>query len=299
MKKTTQLRKLIEQEGIIVSPGIYDCLSAKLAESAGFKMVGITGAGLAASLLGYPDVGITSMAEVLNQTRNIVKSVDIPVFADCDTGYGNPLNVYRTIQEFEDAGVAGLFMEDQTYPKRCGHFEGKQLISTEEMVKKIDAALDARRDPDLVIMARTDARAVYGLDAAIERANAYVEAGVDMIFIEAPRTVEELQRVAKAVEVPSMANMVEGGKTPIVSVQDLEKMGFKFASFSGSAQKIALSAMQELFNCLKTTGRLDDVLEKIASATTSGPRLLPAIKKSLGEWVRRSAQRPTATQTTM
>ena len=265
MKKTTQLRKLIEQEGIIVSPGIYDCLSAKLAESAGFKMVGITGAGLAASLLGYPDVGITSMAEVLNQTRNIVKSVDIPVFADCDTGYGNPLNVYRTIQEFEDAGVAGLFMEDQTYPKRCGHFEGKQLISTEEMVKKIDAALDARRDPDLVIMARTDARAVYGLDAAIERANAYVEAGVDMIFIEAPRTVEELQRVAKAVEVPSMANMVEGGKTPIVSVQDLEKMGFKFASFSGSAQKIALSAMQELFNCLKTTGRLDDVLEKIAS----------------------------------
>lgn len=265
MKKTTRLRKLIDQEGIIVSPGVYDCLSAKLAERTGFKMIGITGAGLAASLLGYPDVGITSMAEVLNQTRNIVKSVDIPVFADCDTGYGNALNVYRTIQEFEDAGVAGLFMEDQKYPKRCGHFEGKQLISTEEMVKKIEAALDARRDSDLVIMARTDARAVYGLDAAIERANAYVEAGVDMIFIEAPRTVEELQRVAKAVEVPSMANMVEGGKTPIVSVQDLEEMGFKFASFSGSAQKIALGAMQELFNCLKTTGRLDDVIGRIPS----------------------------------
>ena len=265
MKKTTQLRKLIEQEGIIVSPGIYDCLSAKLAESIGFKMVGITGAGLAASLLGYPDVGITSMAEVLNQTRNIVKSVDIPVFADCDTGFGSPLNVYRTIQEFEDAGVAGLFMEDQTYPKRCGHFEGKQLISTQEMVKKIEAALDARKDPDLVIMARTDARAVYGLDAAIERAQAYVAAGVDMIFIEAPQTVEELQRVAKAVDVPSMANMVEGGKTPVVSVQELEEMGFKFASFSGSAQKIALSAMQELFECLKTTGRLDGVLDKIAS----------------------------------
>ena len=265
MKKTVQLRKLIEQEGIIVSPGIYDCLSAKLAESTGFKMVGITGAGLAASLLGYPDVGITSMAEVLNQTRNIVKSVDIPVFADCDTGFGNPLNVYRTIQEFEDAGVAGLFIEDQTYPKRCGHFEGKQLISTEEMVKKIEAALDARKDPDLVIMARTDARAVYGLDAAIERAQAYVEAGVDMIFIEAPRTVEELQTVAKTVDVPSMANMVEGGKTPIVSVHELEEMGFKFASFSGSAQKIALSAMQELFECLKTSGGLDGVLDRIAS----------------------------------
>jgi len=265
MKKTTQLRKLIEQEGIIVSPGIYDCLSAKLAESTGFKMVGITGAGLAASLLGYPDVGITSMAEVLSQTRNIVKSVDIPVFADCDTGFGNPLNVYRTIQEFEDAGVAGLFIEDQTYPKRCGHFEGKQLISTDEMVKKIEAALDARKDPDLVIMARTDARAVYGLDAAIERAQAYVEAGVDMIFIEAPQTVEELRTVAKAVDVPSMANMVEGGKTPIVSVQELEEMGFKFASFSGSAQKIALSAMQELFECLKTSGGLDGVLDRIAS----------------------------------
>lgn len=265
MKKTTQLRKLIEQEGIIISPGIYDCLSAKLAESAGFKMVGITGAGLAASLLGFPDVGITSMAEVLNQTRNIVKSVDIPVFADCDTGFGNPLNVYRTIQEFEDAGVAGLFIEDQTYPKKCGHFEGKQLISTQEMVKKIEAALDARRDPDLVIMARTDARAVYGLDTAIERARAYVAAGVDMIFIEAPQTVEELQKVAKAVDVPSMANMVEGGKTPVVSVQELEKMGFKFASFSGSAQKIALSAMQELFECLKTTGNLDGVLDRIAS----------------------------------
>ena len=264
-KKTTQLRKLIEQEGIIVSPGIYDCLSAKLAESAGFKMVGITGAGLASSLLGFPDVGITSMAEVLNQTRNIVKSVDIPVFADCDTGFGNPLNVFRTVQEFEDAGVAGLFIEDQTYPKRCGHFEGKQLISTDEMVKKIEAALDARKDPDLVIMARTDARAVYGLDAAIERAQAYVEAGIDMIFIEAPRTVEELQTVAKAVDVPSMANMVEGGKTPIVSVQELEEMGFKFASFSGSAQKIALSAMQELFECLKTTGGLDGVLDRIAS----------------------------------
>jgi len=265
MKKTTQLRKLIEQEGIIISPGIYDCLSAKMAESAGFKMVGITGAGLAASLLGYPDVGITSMAEVLNQSRNIVKSVDIPVFADCDTGFGNPLNVYRTIQEFEDAGVAGLFIEDQKYPKRCGHFEGKQLISTQEMVKKIEAARDARKDPDLVIMARTDARAVFGLDAAIERAKAYVEAGVDMIFIEAPQTVEELRIVAKAVDVPSMANMVEGGKTPIVSVQELEEMGFKFASFSGSAQKIALSAMQELFECLKTTGRLDGVLDKIAS----------------------------------
>jgi 2,3-dimethylmalate lyase len=265
MKKTTSLKRLLEQEGIIVAPGVYDCLSARVAESVGFKMVMVTGAGLAASILGYPDVGITSMAEVLNQTRNIVNSVDIPVFADCDTGFGNALNVYRTIQAFEDAGVAALFIEDQTYPKRCGHFEHKQLIPTQEMVKKIEAACDARRDPDLVIMARTDARAVYGLDAAIERAHAYVKAGADMIFIEAPQTVEELRKVARAVDVPSLANMVEGGKTPIVSVPDLETMGFKMASFSGSAQKIALSAMRELFECLKNTGRLDGVMDRIAS----------------------------------
>lgn len=264
MRKTTELRKLIEQHGIIVSPGAYDCLSAKLVEQAGFKMVSATGAGVAASILGYPDVGLTTMSEVLNQTRNIVKSVNIPVFADCDTGYGNPINVYRTIQEFEDAGVAGLFIEDQAAPKRCGHFEGKHLISKEEMVKKIEAALDARTDPDLVIMARTDARDVYGLDAAIECAGAYVEAGVDMIYIESPRTVEELRKVAKAVDVPTMANIVEGGKTPLVSVQELEEMGFKFASFSGSAQRIAMRAIQRLLGTLKTTGSLDGVLEEIA-----------------------------------
>ena len=263
MKKTSQLRQLLAQKGIIVCPGVYDCLSAKLAEKAGFQMVLITGAGVAASILGYPDVGITTMTEVLTQTRNIVRSIDIPVFADCDTGYGNPLNVYRTIQEFEDAGVAGLFLEDQTSPKRCGHFEGKQLISQGEMIKKIEAALDARRDPDLVIMARTDARAVSGLDAAIERARAYVKAGADMIFIEAPQSVEELRKVGRSVDVPTMANLVEGGKTPIVSVRELEEMGFKFASFSGSAQKMAIRAMQELFDTLKNTGALDRVMNKI------------------------------------
>jgi methylisocitrate lyase len=265
MKTTTQLRKLIKKKGIIVAPGVYDCISARLAEKAGFELVTITGAGITASVLGYPDMGLITMTEVLNQVRNIVKSVHIPVFADCDTGYGNPLNVYRTVQEFEDAGVAGLFIEDQVFPKRCGHFEGKHLIPTEEMVKKIEAALDARKDPDLVIMARTDARAIYGLNKAIERARVYVKAGADIIFIEAPQTVEELRKVAKSVNVPTMANMVEGGKTPLVSVQELEEMGFKFVVFSGSAQKIAIRAMQELFCTLKATGRLDSILNKIAS----------------------------------
>ena len=265
MKKTTQFRKLLGQKGILVLPGVYDCISAKIAEQAGFKAAGVTGAGLAASVLGYPDVGLTTMSEVLTQTRNMVRAVNIPIFADCDTGYGNPLNVYRTIQEFEDAGVGGLFIEDQIWPKRCGHFEKKQLISKEDMIQKIKAALDARRDPDLVIMARTDARAVYGLDEAIGRARAYVEAGADMIFIEAPQSVEELRKVAKSVNVPTFANMVEGGKTPILSVKELEEMGFKVASFSGSAQKMAIRAMRELLNGLKATGRLGDFVDKIAT----------------------------------
>ena len=265
MKKTTQFRRLLEQKEILVLPGVYDCISVKLVEQAGFKAAAVTGAGLAASVLGYPDVGLTTMSEVLTQTRNMVRAVNIPIFADCDTGYGNPLNVYRTIQEFEEAGVGGLFIEDQIWPKRCGHFEKKQLISKEDMIQKIKAALDARRDPDLVIMARTDARAVYGLDEAIARARAYVEAGADMIFIEAPQSVEELRKIAKSVNVPTFANMVEGGKTPILSVKELEEMGFKVASFSGSAQKMAIRAMSELLNGLKTTGRLGDFVDKIAT----------------------------------
>ena len=265
MKKTTQLRNLLSQEGIIIVPGVYDCLSAKLAEQAGFQMVGLTGAGLVASLLGLPDVGLATMSEILCQTRNIVKSVNIPVMADCDTGYGNVLNVIRTVQEFEEAGVGGLFIEDQTFPKKCGHFEGKQLISQEEMIKKIEAALDARRDPDLVVMARTDARAVLGMDEAVKRAKAYAEAGVDMIFIEAPQSVEDLQAAARAVNLPSMANLVEGGKTPLVPVAELEKMGFKAASFSGSAQRMAIKAMQDCFATLKSKRNLDDVSDKITN----------------------------------
>ena len=265
MSKRKKLRKLIRAKGIVVLPGVYDCLSAKLAEEAGFKAVLVTGAGVVASILGYPDFGLITMTEVLNQTRSIARSVDIPVFADCDTGYGNPINVFRTVREFESAGVAGLFIEDQIFPKRCGHFEKKLLISKEEMVKKIEAAVDARTDPDLILMARTDARAVYGLDAAIERAEAYVAAGADMIFVEAPQSVDELKRIPKSVKVPTMANMVEGGKTPLVSIRDLEEMGFKFASFSGSAQKIAIAAMRDLFKTLKDTGRLDSILDRIVS----------------------------------
>ncbi len=265
MKKTTVLRELIKNEDIVVLPGVYDCLSAKLAEEAGFQAVLLTGAGISASLLGYPDFGLISMSEVLNHTKNIVGSVNIPVFADCDTGFGNPINVYRTIKEFEGAGVAGLFIEDQIFPKRCGHFNKKQVVSREEMVKKIEAALDARVDPDLVIMARIDARAVYGIEEAIERANVYAQAGADMVFVEAPETLDELRMIPKSVKAPAMVNLVEGGKTPLLSVEALREMGFKFASFSGSAQKTALKAMRDLFATLKATGSLDNALENIVS----------------------------------
>lgn len=265
MKNTTILRRLIQDRKTLVLPGVYDCLSAKLAEEAGFEVLLLTGAGIVASVLGLPDFGLITMTEVLNQTRNIVRSVNIPVFADCDTGYGNPVNVYRTIKEFEAAGVAGLFIEDQAFPKRCGHFERKQIISKEEMCKKLEAAVDARTDPDLVIMARTDARFSLGLDQAIERGVAYARAGADMVFVEAPQAIEELRKIPPSIPVPTMTNMVEGGKTPLVSIPELEEMGFKFVSFSGSAQKIAIGAMKELFGILKNTGRLDDALCRIVS----------------------------------
>ncbi len=265
MKKTTLLRELMKSEDIIVLPGVYDCLSAKLAEEAGFKAVLITGAGISASLLGYPDFGLISMSEVLNHTRNIVKSVNIPVFADCNTGFGNPINVYRTIKEFENAGVAGLFIEDQVFPKRCGHFDKKQVVSREEMVKKIEAAVDTRIDQDLVIMARCDARAVYGIREAIERANAYVDAGADMVFVEAPETLDELRMIPELAKAPAMVNLVEGGKTPMISVKELSDLGFKFVSFSGSAQKTAIKAMRDLFTTLKATGSLDKAMGNIVS----------------------------------
>lgn len=259
MTEKRRFRELLLDPAPIVAPGVYDCLSALVVAQAGFSAALVTGAGVAASLLGVPDVGLVTMSEVLQQTRNIARCVDIPVIADCDTGYGNPLNVMRTVRDFEAAGVACLFIEDQVAPKKCGHFEGKQLISTLEMVRKIEAAVAARRDPDLVLMARTDAIAVGGIEEAIERGRAYVLAGADMIFVEAPRTHDELWRVAKELKstgVPLMANMVEGGKTPLLDVTELVEMGYKVITFPGSLQRAALKTMLEVAQVLHATGSL-------------------------------------------
>lgn len=189
MKKTTILRNLINQKGIIVAPGAYDGFSAKIVEFTGFKVLYASGGGISRSLLGGPDVGLLTMTEMLNQVRNIVNAVNLPVISDADTGYGNPMNVIRTVREFEQAGVAAIHIEDQEMPKRCGHLKGKRLVTKHEMVQKIRAAIEAREDDDFVIIARTDAQAVYGLDDALERGHAYAEAGADVIFIESPASV--------------------------------------------------------------------------------------------------------------
>ena len=214
MRPSTRLRHLLKEPGIIVAPGAYDGFSARLIEAAGFPCVYMTGAGTAASHLGQPDLGLATLTEMANHAGHLASCVSLPVIADADTGYGNVLNAVRTVREYERAGVAGLHMEDQVAPKKCGHIAGKQVISTQEFCDKIRAASEYRTDPDFVIIARTDARAVTSLDDAIDRGNRAAEAGADVIFVEAPQTEDEIQRIAREVKAPLLANMVPGGKTP-------------------------------------------------------------------------------------
>lgn len=260
-EKRRRLREMLSGDRPLIAPGIYDSLTARLVEQSGFDAAIVTGAGVSASLLGAPDVGLMTMSEVLTVTRNIVNAADLCIVGDCDTGYGNPLNVGRTIREFENSGVAGLFIEDQVSPKRCGHFAGKQTVPADEMVQKIRAAADARIDPELVLIARTDARATDGIEEAVRRGRLYAEAGADMIFVEAPHTDEELKFVGAELSplgLPLMVNLVEGGKTPLLSVNDLGKLGFSFISFSGSLQKTAIKAMQAMLGALLRDGEVTE-----------------------------------------
>lgn len=260
MNGPRRLRALLERPGIIVTPGVYDCLSARLVEAAGFEVVAVTGAGVTASALGAPDLGLLTMTEMAERVRAIVDAVDLPVFADCENGYGGAANVMRTTQLFERAGVAGFFIEDQPQSRRCGHFTGKQVVPLDEMVTKIRAAVRARENPDLVIMARTDARSVEGLESALTRARAYAEAGADSLFIEAPESRDELVEVAERLAdlgLPLKANMAEGGKTPLASAEALEAMGYRFAHFPGACQKVALKAMQAFLHDLRRTGSIE------------------------------------------
>lgn len=247
MSHPKALREIIAQEKTVVVPGAHDAFTAKIYKQAGFRVVYMTGSGATASLIGMPDVGLLTMTEMVNHARNIVNAVDIPVICDADNGYGNPINVMRTVREYEQAGVAGIHIEDQVAPKRCGHFEGKQVIPAEEMVKKIEAALYTRRDDDFLIIARTDARAVLGLEEALKRGRLYREAGADMLFIESPRTVEELKVIAGAFEgVPLLANMVEGGKTPVLTYEELNEMGYTIILYPTAAIRAAGKTLQAL-----------------------------------------------------
>lgn len=254
-RKTSRLRKLLKEEEILLAPGCFNALSARLIEQAGFKAIYISGAALAGNFLGYPDIGLATMSEVLENVRNIVRVTSLPVICDADTGFGNAINMMRTVREFEAAGLAGMQIEDQVMPKKCGHTEGKLLVSKAEMVQKVKAAVDARRDSDFVFVVRTDAIAVNGLDDALDRALAYQEAGADVIFVEAPRTPEEMRRICRTFRVPLLANMVEGGgKTPILPLRELKEMGYKLAIYPVSAHMAAVKAMQEMLAVLKNDG---------------------------------------------
>lgn len=251
MEKARKLRELLASGKIVMAPGAYDAWSARLVEKAGFPAIYMTGYGVSASVLGRPDIGLMSYEEMVNMARNICSCTNVPVIADADNGYGNSLNVLRTVSEYETAGVAAIQLEDQVMPKRCGHMEGKQLIPKEEMVAKVRAAVYARKNPDLVIIARTDAIAVNGYEDAIDRARAYKEAGADVIFVEALQNENQVKEAAKLVGAPLMANMVEHGKTPLDTADNLYNMGFRIAIYPVVTIYTATKALMNVLATLK------------------------------------------------
>ena len=254
MTQASRFRDLLYQGGMIIAPGAYDCITAKLIEQAGFAAVYMTGAGTAATL-GYPDFGLVTMSEMVANAGRLVAAVDVPVIADADTGYGNELNVFRTVREFESRGVAGIHIEDQEFPKKCGHLEGKQVIPREDYLAKIRAAVAARRDANFMIIARTDARAVVGLDEAIARANGALASGADMAFVEAPQTVEEVTAVPRLVSGPCLLNVVRGGKTPEIDLRHAEAVGYRLAIVPGLLIKGVVGICDKMLSELKATHR--------------------------------------------
>lgn len=235
-------------------PGVFDALSARIAEKIGYPAIFQTGYGSAAALLGMPDFGLLNAGETIDNARRIIKSVSIPVIVDIDTGYGNPLNVWRMVRDLEDIGAGGVFLEDQVWPKRCGHMTGKDVIPTKEYISKLRAAIDARRSKEFVIVARTDARATLGLSEAIQRGIEYYMSGADVIFVEAPLTLKELREVPSKIDAPLVANMIEQGITPNLSSHELKKMGYRIAVFPLSGLYSATFALRDVFTELMRTG---------------------------------------------
>ena len=256
MKTRARLRELIDSAEILSAPGAYDAFSAKLVEAVGFEAVYMSGFGTAASMLGLPDIGLLTMTEMVDNAKRMADAVNIPVIADADTGYGNHLNVMRTVEEYERAGIAAVQIEDQVSPKRCGHMEGHRLIPAEEMAAKIRAAVVARKDPDMVLIARTDAISAEGFDEAIRRGNIYREAGADLLFIEAPTAVEQLARIPRLINGPTLVNLAP--KTPYLHVKKYEEMGYSMAIYPPISITCVYAALKEKLLELKTEGMNKD-----------------------------------------
>ncbi len=249
---SARLRLLLNGADIVAAPGAYDGITARLIEQAGFPAVYMTGAGVSAAR-GYPDYGLLTLTEMTDSAGTIARAIAVPLISDADTGYGNELNVTRTVREFEARGVAAIHIEDQVAPKRCGHLDGKEIVSRAEFASKIRAAVAARRDPDFMIIARTDARAVIGMDEAIARANIAIEAGADLAFVEAVETIEEMASVPKRVNGPCLLNIVPGGKTPVIALGDAQAMGYRIAIMPGALLTEVLHAADQALNLLMQT----------------------------------------------
>lgn len=248
---------------LLTVPGCFDCLSAKLVANAGFSAAYLTGSGLSMSALGAPDMGVISFAEVLDRATRIADSIDIPLICDADTGYGGPINIIRTVRDLERAGVSAIQIEDQLWPKKCGHEPGRKLVDRSEMIDRIKAAVDARIDDDLLIIARTDARTNEGLDDALDRAAQYQEAGADVLFVESPESEDEMRRINAALDAPTLANMVEGGRTPLLNASQLQKIGYQLAIYPNSLTRLFAFQGAELLRSLKETGSTSSFADRM------------------------------------
>ena len=262
-RKISIRERLADVNDIIILPGVYDALTAKIAEDVGFETAFQTGYGTSASMLGMPDFGFLNAGETLENAKRIINSVNIPILVDIDTGYGNPLNVWKIVKDLERIGAKGIFLEDQVWPKRCGHMTGKTVIPKEEYILKLHAAIDAREDNEFVIVARTDSLAQFGIEEAIERGKEYKRIGADVIFIEAPKTIDQMEMIAKEINAPLLANMIEEGITPNLTADQLRKMGFKMVVFPLSALYSATFAIKQTLQTLKKTGTTKELKNKM------------------------------------
>jgi 2-methylisocitrate lyase-like PEP mutase family enzyme len=259
-----RLRKLLAQRKAVLLPGAANALAARVIEDIGFQAIYVTGAGITNTSLGVPDIGLITLTELASHVSAMRDAVALPLIVDADTGFGNPINVGRTIRALERSGANAIQLEDQEFPKKCGHFSGKSVIARAEMVQKIKAAADARVDADLIIVARTDAIAVNGFEDAMARTAAYIEAGADMTFVEAPRTKEQIAEIPKRLRVPQFINIVAGGLTPMLGLDALEKMGFSMVLYANAALQASIAGMQKVLGHLKTNGSLDGASDQLA-----------------------------------